>query len=46
MAERIARKVKGGDVRVLAGYKHEVWNERERAVPLAALGEFAARIAG
>lgn len=42
VAEHIARKVKGGDVRVLAGYKHEVWNELERAVPLAALGEFAA----
>lgn len=41
VAERIARTVPGADVRVLAGYKHEVWNERERAVPLAALAEFA-----
>ncbi|MBK9037141.1 MAG: alpha/beta hydrolase [Myxococcales bacterium] len=45
-SERIARTVPGADVRVLAGYKHEVWNERERSVPLAALAEFARTIAG
>lgn len=45
VAERIARTVPGADVRVLAGYKHEVWNERERAVPLSALAAFAAALA-
>ena len=44
VSERFARTVAGADVRRLDGYKHEVWNERERAVPLAALGEFARSI--
>ncbi|MEZ4401968.1 MAG: alpha/beta fold hydrolase [Kofleriaceae bacterium] len=42
VAARIARTVPGAQVEVLAGFKHEVWNERERSRPLAALAEFVA----
>ena len=40
VAERIARTVPGAEVHVLAGFKHEVWNERDRATPLAQLRTF------
>ena len=40
VAERIARTVPGAEVHVLAGFKHEVWNERERATPLGQLRDF------
>lgn len=42
VAERIARTVPGAEVHVLAGFKHEVWNERERATPLGQLRDFVA----
>jgi alpha-beta hydrolase superfamily lysophospholipase len=40
VAERIARTVPRAEVHVLAGFKHEVWNERDRATPLAQLRTF------
>jgi len=45
VSEPLAHKVHGADVHLLRGYKHEVWNERERAHPLHLAGEFAARLA-
>lgn len=42
-SERIARTVPGADVHVLAGFKHEVWNERERERPLGQLRDFVER---
>lgn len=40
VAERIARTVPAAEVHVLDGFKHEVWNERERARPLEMLRTF------
>ncbi|MBE7450339.1 MAG: alpha/beta hydrolase [Kofleriaceae bacterium] len=45
VSEPVARKVHGADVHLLRGFKHEVWNERERAHPLGLLGAFAAKLA-
>jgi len=42
-AQDVARRVRGADVHLLEGYRHEVWNERERAHPLAKAAEFARR---
>lgn len=42
ISEQVARGVRGADVRVLAGFRHEVWNERAREQPLAAAATFAA----
>jgi len=43
VAERIARTVPAAEIHVLAGFKHEVWNERERAQPLEQLRAFVER---
>lgn len=45
VSEPLARKVHGAEVHLLKGFKHEVWNERERAHPLGLAGTFAAKIA-
>jgi hypothetical protein len=37
--------VYGAEVHLLRGFKHEVWNERERAHPLGLAGAFVGRIA-
>ncbi len=46
VAERVARGVRGSEVHLLEGFRHEVWNERDRAHPLTRLAEFAATHAG
>ena len=43
VAAEVARGVRGAEVHLLDGYRHEVWNERERAHPLGKAAEFAAR---
>jgi alpha-beta hydrolase superfamily lysophospholipase len=45
VSEPLARKVHGAEVHLLRGFKHEVWNERERAHPLDLAGAFVARLA-
>jgi lysophospholipase len=45
VSEPIARTVHGSEVHLLRGFKHEVWNERERAHPLGLAGAFVGKIA-
>ena len=45
VSEPLARRLHGAEVHLLRGFKHEVWNERERAHPLALTGQFVAKIA-
>lgn len=45
VSEPLARKVHGAEVHLLKGFKHEVWNERERAHPLGLAATFASKIA-
>jgi alpha-beta hydrolase superfamily lysophospholipase len=45
VSEPLARTVYGAEVHLLRGFKHEVWNERERAHPLGLAGAFVGRIA-
>lgn len=40
VSEQVARTVPGADVHVLAGWKHEVWNERHRETSLGLLRDF------
>lgn len=46
VSERVARGVRGADVQVLDGFRHEVWNESARERPLAQAATFAANHAG
>lgn len=43
ISEEVARSVRGAEVNVLRGFRHEVWNERDRVQPLGKAAEFAAR---
>lgn len=45
VSEPLARRVHGAEVHLLAGFKHEVWNERERAHPLELTRAFVSKIA-
>lgn len=45
VSEPLAHKVHGAEVHLLRGFKHEVWNERERAHPLGLTGTFVAKLA-
>lgn len=45
VSEPLARTVHGAEVHLLRGFKHEVWNERERAHPLGLAGAFVGKVA-
>jgi alpha-beta hydrolase superfamily lysophospholipase len=45
VSEPLARTIFGSEVHLLRGFKHEVWNERERAHPLGLTATFVAKMA-
>ncbi len=45
VSEPLARHLHGAEVHLLRGFKHEVWNERERAHPFELTAAFVAKVA-